>query len=169
MARKEIATGELMKDPMEDYYTGGAKALVADKRGLTKTLLNFLFDIGKFSTTGVIPDSRFGKALYERLRNPVIGDIVIEVSKLGQQGHHSGSIGIFKGMVWDLSHPDGEKQHKDFYLWQVEAIDTGKTHNWGDARFLALPTVEIRKEVENSLKEERRWQNLRHFGYTSLT
>ena len=94
-------------------------------------------------------DSPYGQRLYRRLRNPEPGDIVVETSSF--RPYDPESVGVFVGRVWDMGHPDGEKQDPINYLWRVKSLITGEVQNWGNADFVAVPTPLLCRAVEQEV------------------
>ncbi len=113
-------------------------------------LFRVLYQVGRYATYRHITNAPFTVALHERLGRPQPGDWVVETTKFmfGED-----CVGMFVTRMWDMEHPDGEKQDPCNYLWRVRAAISGRFHNWGNAKFRALPTTGVQHAVHNTLDE----------------
>ena len=102
-------------------------------------IIELLVDIARWSTYPLPSDSPLGVAMQQRINAPQIGDIVIEVTNFN---FDPDSIGILRDKSKDSFNTD---------TWIIESLVDGKTHNWANCNFHAVPTKALRREVERSL------------------
>ena len=103
-----------------------------------------IIDIAKQAAFAVLDR---GGELADRVRNPLPGDLVVETTLFRCDEE---AIGYYVMRLWNIDHPDGEKQDPVNYLWRIHSLSSGAVKNWGNAEFLAVPTKRLRNEVKRN-------------------